>query len=66
MALADLFHIFPYMEDIGDDPEYDWEPVDEIDFSRDGFYYAYNPEWGFLGDHKDLGVYVVDGKIYHA
>ena len=57
--LDDLFRIFPYMEDDGN---YDWKPVDEIDFSKDGFYYAYDPDIDLYA-HKGIGVYVVDGKI---
>ena len=57
--LDDLYCIYPFMEDDGD---YDWKPVDEIDYSKDGFYYAYDPEIDLYA-HKGLGVYVVDGKI---
>ena len=57
--LDELFRIFPYMEDDGN---YDWEAVNKIDFSKDGFYNAYDPEVGLYA-HKDLGVYVIGSKI---
>ena len=57
--LYELFGIFQYMEDDGN---YDWKAVSSINFNKDGFYYAYDPEVDLYA-HKDLGVYVVDGKI---
>ena len=60
--LDEFFRIFYWMNDDGIDT-YDWKGVSKIDLNKDGFYFAYDPEcWRC----KELGVYVLDGKIVLA